>query len=286
MASVILQELTKNHSLPEHYYILEISADLQYQQQQLLKEQIPQYFDRIEWLNTLPENFKGIVLANEVLDAMPVHKFGWINGKRIEFYVTLKEEKLDWEIRAISSDELAKQITHLELEEKLDVKNQDYNSEINLFIKGWINSIANMLDQGLLLVIDYGFPRHEYYHPERNQGTIMCHYQHRAHSNPLILPGIQDITSHVNFTAVAEAAVAAEMQVSGYTHQAGFLINCGLHELTPTNLAPLDQYQLAQQIKRLTLPSEMGELFKAIALTKHYSGELIGFRDFEQRMRL
>ena len=281
MALEILKELDRLQQLPRRYYILELSAELKDRQRQLFKKEGSKYLSIIEWLNGLPsDGIQGVVLGNEVIDAMPVHKFKQQNGVK-EITVDYKKGQLQWRVDKPSAVELEKSILDLGIDFA-----QGYESEINLWLGVWVASLSDSLKQGLILFIDYGFPRHEYYHPERHSGTVMCHYRHRAHADPLILTGIQDITAHVDFTAVAEAAVRSGLDVSGFTHQAGFLINCGITEM----LEPVDdetlQFNVNQQAKRLMLPGEMGELFKAIALTKNYDETLLGFVTMDQRERL
>ena len=278
MAVELLRELERQQQLPAHYFILEVSADLRQRQQQLLKNEIPQLFSIVKWLDRLPERFTGVMLGNEVLDAMPVHKFYIEDGVQ-EFYVDLKDNEFVWHLSTPSTLELIKQVESMAFE-------TEYESEINLLAAPWLSSLADVLEEGLILLIDYGFPRHEYYHPQRNEGTLMCHYRHRAHDNPLIYPGIQDITAHVDFTLLAEVAMENELTISGFVHQAGFLLNCGIDSLIPKTEDVEVHYKFAQQIKRLTLPSEMGELFKAIAFTKNYSSPLIGFSAMSQLERL
>lgn len=281
MALEILRYLSEIKAPFEHYYILEVSADLRERQQQLLYQQAPQWLHKIEWLDCWPTTpINGAIIANEVIDAIPVHKFMIQNGPK-EYFVTWKDERLQWLLAEPQHDELRKQIMALQI----DFAN-GYESEINLMLPSWIASLADHLECGLALLIDYGFPRHEYYHPDRSTGTIMCHYHHRAHTNPLIYPGIQDITTHVDFTTVADAAADHGLTVSGFTHQAAFLLNCGITDFMMQAHDTITQYQLSQQIKRLTLPSEMGELFKVIALTKNYSESLLGFEKINQLERL
>jgi SAM-dependent MidA family methyltransferase len=286
MACDILLELNHTNDLPDHYYIIEVSAELQQRQQQLIQQKIPELAEKVSWLSQLPETgFQGIVLANEVLDAMPVHIFR--GGKFFqEAYINYQEGKFAWHYDT-PSPHLTESLQQLEL-----TFDDNYQSEINVNIAPWINSLANFLSKGLVLLIDYGFPRHEYYHPQRDTGTLACHYQQQVHFDPLILPGLQDITAHVDFTAVASAALNAGFALAGYTTQAYFLLNCGLLNDSITKLVAeqnnqKQQYSINQQIKMLTLPSEMGELFKAIALTKGIATEtLIGFTENDQRTRL
>lgn len=260
LAADLLLELEKLNCLPKHYYILEISADLRERQQQLLKEKIPKFFAKIIWLDHLPEEkLQGVIIANEVLDAMPVHKFKMESGIK-EYYVSAEGNNLIWHLGEPSNTILAEQIAALGLSE-------GYDSEINLIISNWIAGVSAILHQGLILLSDYGFLREEFYHPQRSMGTLMCHYRHHAHDNPLLYPGLQDITAHVDFTAVGEAAEKAGLVVAGYTNQANFLLNCGIAEMAVAQDAA-EQYKLSNQVKKLLLPSEMGELFKVMSLTR------------------
>ncbi len=164
---------------------------------------------------------------------------------------------------------------------------EGYESEVNLRAEEWVRGLAAFLEQGVALLIDYGFPRSEFYHSQRSRGTLMCHYRHRAHEDALILPGLQDITAHVDFTAMAEAAVEAGLSVRGYTSQANFLLANGLTELLNEVQGDVrQQLTLAGQVKRLTMPGEMGELFKVMALTRGWDRPLQGFALRDERGRL
>ena len=184
----------------------------------------------------------------------------------------LSDDGLAWQEREISSAEL------LQAAQQVSVPD-GYVSEICLAARGLVNSLAQRLDQGALLLIDYGFGAGEFYHPQRNNGTLMCHYRHHAHDNPLFLPGLQDITAHVNFTDIAECGIDAGLALLGYTNQAFFLINCGITELlddtSPENVR--DYQPLSAQLQKLTSPAEMGELFKVIVLGKGIEQPLRGF---------
>lgn len=277
MALQILQELEKSHALPEKYFILEVSADLRERQQTLIQQQAPHFLTVIEWLDRLPQKpFNGIIIANEVMDAMPVHRV-CIDETIEEYYVTFQDGQFHWEKDRCHNQGLLKTLDEMQIQEFIN-NTPNYTTEINLLLMPWIKSLADCLQQGIILLIDYGYPRPEYFHPQRHMGTLMCHYQHRAHDNPLIFMGIQDITAHVDFTRVAEAALNAELTVGGFTHQAGFLLNCGLTQYAANH----HSLETAQQIKRLTLPSQMGERFKAIALTKDFDEALLGFSSFNQ----
>lgn len=271
LALQLLQELDRLGSLPRHYYILELSAELRARQQNTL-QQAPELAQRVRWLDALPEaGFHGIVLANELLDAMPAERFELSNTGLYQLGVAWEDNGFAWR-RIPQSDTLAARVAALNID-------TDYVSEINFRAEAWVASIAQRLQRGLLLLIDYGFPRHEFYHPQRRQGTLMCHYRHRAHDNPLILTGLQDITTHIDFTAIAEAGHDAGLDVLGYTSQAAFLIALGLEQLAAeSNAEDTRQHlELTKQIKILTLPSEMGELFKVIALGKGLDQPLPGF---------
>ena len=280
MAVDILRELARHQCLPTHYYILEVSADFRERQTALIKSEIPQLLNRVNWLSQLPSHpIRGVIVGNEVVDAMPVHKFKIKNGIK-EVYVDYKADRFIWKVDEPSSS-LVKAVSDLGINFA-----EGYESEINLLMKGWISSLTEILNTGLILLIDYGFPRYEYYHPDRNQGTIVCHYRHHSHFDPLILIGIQDITAHVDFTVLAEATLLPSLMVAGFTHQAAFLLNCGITSFMPSCEDPTLHYAFTQQIKKLTLPSEMGELFKVIALTKNYQQPLLGFTHMNQTERL
>ncbi len=287
MAADILTELERLNSLPGHYFILEISADLKERQRETIEAKLPQLAERVVWLDALPESFEGVVLGNEVLDAMPVHRFRIRGGEPHELFVMWDGERFVLDEEATDAA-LYPRLKALQDEFHLV---EGYESEVNLMAEEWVAGLGNWLKRGVALLIDYGFPRAEYYHAQRSGGTLMCHYRHRAHDDALTLIGLQDITAHVDFTAVAEAAVAAGLSVRGFANQANFLIGCGLTEI----LAAEDdkgaggarrQLRRAAEVKTLTLPAEMGELFKVIALTRGWEGGLRGFALRDERSRL
>lgn len=272
LAADMLSELERLGRLPDSYAILEVSADLRARQQTLLRERLPHLLDRVRWLDTLPEKFSGAIIANEVLDALPVHLVHWRDSALTERGVADSDAGFVWQERAIGDTVL------LQAAQQISVPD-DYVSEIGLAAYGLVNSLASRLEQGALLFIDYGFGAREFYHQQRNTGTLMCHYRHHTHSDPFFLPGLQDITAHVNFTAIAEYGIDAGLELLGYTNQAFFLINCGIAELlqdtSPENLR--DYLPLSAQLQKLTSPAEMGELFKVIALGKNMAFSLRGF---------
>jgi SAM-dependent MidA family methyltransferase len=272
LAADMLAELEQFGSLPDSYFILEVSADLRARQQALLRERLPNFKDRVQWLDALPEKFSGAIVANEVLDALPVNLVHWRDSAITERGVAVSDNKFIWQERAISDAAL------LHAAQQVNVSD-DYVSEICLAARGLINSLAQRLELGAMLFIDYGFGAREFYHLQRSSGTLMCHYRHHAHDDPFYLPGLQDITAHVNFTDIAECGIDAGLELKGYTSQAFFLINCGITELlkgtSPENLR--DYLPLSAQLQKLTSPAEMGELFKVIALGKGMSNPLSGF---------
>lgn len=279
----IMKHLESLNSLPAAYHILEISPDLRHRQTARINEEIPHLAHRIHWLNQWPtETFEGVIIANEVLDAMPVHRFLQTASGLAEGYVSLDSNGKFTELfKPCNNPRLGSYLQHA-----LPGDMIPYQSEANLFIDGWIKECSNMLAKGAMILLDYGFPRHEFYHPDRNQGTIMCHYQHMAHANPLLHIGEQDITAHVDFTHVAEAASDAGFQVDGFTSQTAFLLSNGILELLQAVPEGTGRIKAQQAIKQLIQPDEMGELFKVIALTKHLDLDLTGFQLQDRRASL
>lgn len=279
----LLEHLAEHSSLPKTYYILEVSANLYHRQRELIEQKIPHLAHCVTWVDRWPETpFNGVVLANEVLDAMPVHRFMNTEQGIMESYVRFNDQHQLIEVfKPCANQRLLKYVN-----QTLPLLSAPYLSEANLFIDDWILSIYRMLKQGVVFLIDYGFPRHEYYHPDRNQGTLMCHYQHHSHPNPLIHPGEQDITAHVDFTHVAEAGQQAGFHIAGYTNQASFLLANGLLSFIHSLNDEFQQIKAKQAIKQLTQPSEMGELFKVIALSKEMDIALHGFQLNDKRVSL
>jgi SAM-dependent MidA family methyltransferase len=282
MAADILTELETLDALPPRYGILELSAELQQRQRETLAERAPHLLPRVHWLSELPAaGFRGVVLANELLDALPVHGFCIEEDGPRERVVVWDGQRFQWQRAAPGSDALHQALA--ELAPQLAV---GYCSEINLAAGAWVGSIAERLTAGVVLLLDYGYPRHEYYHPQRNTGTLMCHYRHRAHDDPFVYPGLQDITTHVDFTAIAEAAQAAGLQVSGYNTQGLFLLANGITELAEQATDERQRLELVQQLRTLTMPTEMGEEFKVMALSRGYDQPLRGFALQDLRNRL
>lgn len=277
LAKDVLLELEHLDSLPEHYYILEISADLRERQYKLLTQHCSHLLPRVSWLDKLPITaLHGIIIGNEVLDAMPVHCFRIDNSGIKERCVTWDHDHFAWLLTEPTTLELTQHVESLIQEYGLV---DGYESEVNLMLPAWINSITSSLNKGVILLFDYGYGRAEYYHPERKMGTLMCYYQHNRHDDPFKLTGLQDITAHVDFTTVAENGCAAGCTLAGYSIQATFLLYCGLLDLAQRDetISLIDNVNQAQMIKKLMLPSEMGELVKVIALSKNYMKSLRGF---------
>ena len=290
MAADILLELEQQNQLPERYYILDLSPDLIERQRNTLTQITPHLLHIVEWLESIPKNFKGVVLCNEVLDAMPVDVFTQHDNEIYEHHVIWQDEKLVEQLIPANSN-LKKQVQDLNL-----TTEKPYTSEINPNINAWLKSLSESIDKGVILLIDYGYSRDEYYLPERNKGTLICHYQHLVNDAPLFYTGLQDITANVDFTSVAEGADMNGLSVSGFTSQVHFLANTGLENYFMQALDKKEgkseeyQYQLAQQVRTLSLPSEMGERFKCIALSKDLEDDLVdgllGFKNYDQRFRL
>jgi SAM-dependent MidA family methyltransferase len=286
LAATLLPELERLGRLPGRYCILDRSADLRARQEETLQRLPAALRERVEWLDAFPEGaFRGMMLANEVLDAMPVERFRWTGAGVERCHVECRDGGFGWCAREAHAPDLVAAVRRLAGDPGLE---PGYVSEINLLLAPWLREIAARLERGLLLLIDYGYPRREYYHPQRREGTLICHYRHRAHDDPFLWPGLQDITAHVDFTAVAEAGAAAGLEVLGYSTQAWFLLDCGLQELLgaagPTDSAAY--LRLAQEAKTLMLPGGMGERFKCIGLGRGIEEAVTGFRGRDLRFRL
>jgi SAM-dependent MidA family methyltransferase len=279
LAADLLLELERLGRLPPRYLILELSPDLRERSRATLAARAPHLIERVAWLNGLPPAFTGVVIGNEVLDAMPARVVRRQDGTVAEMGVKRVEGGLGWAPRPASGELIA--LAQARFPEN------DYESELPLAASAFIRSLGGMLERGVLLFFDYGFPRREYYHPQRNHGTLMCHYRHRAHDDPFFLPGLQDITVHVDFSAIAEAGLDAGLELLGYASQAQFLVNCGITGLLAGTSADDARYAaLAGEAQKLLSPAEMGELFKVIALGKGVSGRLAGFASGDRRHTL
>ncbi len=286
MAAFILKELERSECLPCKYFILEPSPDLQQQQRHTLNVLAANLLAKVEWITSLPDEFTGVVLANEVCDAMPVHCVQMDGGRLFELYVGQTETGgFDWQLGAVSDTDLT---ARGEIIHPLIGDVDGYRTEVNLAGEGWLASVADCLKQGAMFIIDYGYPQATYYHPQRQQGTLMCYHQHQGHDNPFIHQGMQDITAHVDFTALAEVAQQSGLAVAGFQSQADFLLAGGLLALASEaeQATPEAMMQLANEIKMLTLPSEMGESFKVLTLTRGLPCLLQGIEQGDRRYSL
>lgn len=281
LAADLLPALDALGALPERYLILELSGELRARQQTTILTGAPHLAGRVTWLDELPETFSGCVIANELLDALPTHAVAWRQDGLMERGVVLNADGgFAWADRA-AHGALATAMAALDLA-------APYESEIGLAAHAWVGEWGRRLAHGALLLIDYGLPRHELYHPQRSHGTLRCHYRQRTHDDPFWWPGLSDITSHVDFTAVAEAGYAAGLDVLGYTSQAAFLINCGIGELLAARQQAGGEQALRASgaLQTLLAPGEMGELFKVIALGRGIDAPLLGFARGDRRHAL
>jgi len=267
-----LQELEQINCLPKKYYILEVSADLQQRQKQKIKSLPQNLIDLVVWIQKPPaENYNGVIFANEVIDALPVEVFKYKNQQfeqlRIGYETSFKK----------SWTQFSRSLEDEILEKNLDL-GEGYESEFIPYLSDWLKTISHGLNKGAVICIDYGYERSSYYHPQRNQGTLVCHFQHQANFDYFENIGIQDITAFVDFTAVAEAADKCALSVDGYTSQSHFLMSLEIqNKLGDSEYDFEDYYKKTTEMKKLTMPNEMGEKFKVMALTKDFDEELIGF---------
>lgn len=284
LAADLLLTLEQANSLPERYFILDLSADLRQRQQETLAAAVPHLLARVEWLDCLPENFSGAVVANELLDAMPAHIVAWREDGIVERGVSVDDTgRFTWNDRPASGALLA---AAEEIGEQCSLP-PGFESEISLAARAWAAEWGHRLIKGALLLIDYGFPRREFYHQQRGRGTLMCHYRHHAHPDPFYLPGLQDVTVHVDFTAIIAAAHPAGLELLGYASQGQFLLNCGILERLEEIPNGTPEYiRAAGAVGKLLMPHEMGELFKVIAIGRGVNDALCGFANGDQSRRL
>jgi SAM-dependent MidA family methyltransferase len=281
LAVDVLGELAQLDALPTRYCILEVSADLRARQQDRIARERPQLADRVQWLDALPAQFSGVMLGNEVLDALPVELVHWTQAGPQVRGVMLDGEQFAWQDHAIDDPVLRARADALNLA-------PGYLSEISLAADALITSLAHSLQRGLILLLDYGFSAGEYYHPQRHMGTLRAHYRHHALDDPFYLPGLCDLTAHVDFSALAQAGRAAGLDLAGYTSQANFLLNAGLAELlmqtSPTDAAAF--LPQSNAVQRLVSPAEMGDLFKVMGLGKRLATPFSGFARGDRRHTL
>lgn len=275
MAAEILASLASMNRLPRKYLMLEISADLRDRQRALVSGRVPELAETIHWVDDIPARFRGVILANEVLDALPFERFRMYPDGPVYLGVACGREGF----RSVPLAEDEALIRHVRLIDRAlgQPLPRGYESEWCPRLPAFVSTVASGLEAGVALFVDYGLPRRQLYHPQRSAGTMMCHYRHRAHSDPFFYPGLQDITAWVDFTSVAEAATSAGMILEGFTTQAHFLLGSGLGEVAGlAGRTPREGVEIAAQMRKLTLPGEMGERFKVMALSRDWHGELSG----------
>ena len=274
LAADLFAELKKLGHAPR-YLMLEVSPDLRERQQHLIAERFPEDKESFTWIDTLPSEITGFVVANEVLDVVPFSLVQRRHGELLERGVILAEAGFAWDDMGLADGELKRRAQAV-----FPPGDYDYLSEIGLAAEGLVRTVAQALRKGVALFIDYGFPEREFYHPQRSMGTLRCHYRHRFHGDPFFMPGLQDITAHVDFTAMGRAAESAGAEVLGFTSQAHFLISCGLAVLVSAGdpTATLSRLKGTSAAYRLINPAEMGELFKVLAVGKGIDAPLLGFQ--------
>ena len=278
MAAAMLDWLAREDALPERYAILEVSADLRERQSALLARLPDAVRQRVTWLDRLPpEPIRGVVIANEVLDALPFRRFIVHGDEVLELGVAVAEGGSFIE-RAGPPDRALADACAAIFRELPALLPDGYRSELCLRLESWLASVADCVERGVLLFFDYGLPRAHYYHPQRDQGTLRCHFRHRAHDDPFVNVGVQDITAWVDFTRVAEAATAARLEVCGFATQAAFLLGTGIDSLAAAEDGDgIERARRAGEMRRLLLPGEMGEAFKVMALGRDVDLALKGF---------
>lgn len=281
MAVAILQYLQKIDRLPRHYYIIEASAYLREKQRKLIIKHFGANQNLVIWLDQLPVKFSGIILANEVCDAMPVHRIQFDQEEFVELGVGQTDNQLVWLTKPVTDTLLmsrCEQILPL-------LEYTPYQTEVAVQAPAWLSTLADLLEQGAIYLTDYGYEANDYFHPMRHKGTLRCHYQHQVHNDPFILIGLQDITAHVDFTALAETAHQKGLRVEGYQRQSDFLLAGDILNLGQQGAPdPFQQMQQAAALKRLLLPEQMGELFKVLSLSKNV--EMPRSKSADQRYRL
>lgn len=282
LAAGLLRALDAAQVPFESYSIVDLSGELRARQRDTLDTldaEVPGLAARVRWLDALPETFDGVVIGNEVLDAMPVKLFARANGVWHRRGVALKDDTFVFEDRPLDTAASTEDLALLQEIDAADGTDHDYVTETHGAARAFTRTVCTMLARGAAFFIDYGFPRSEYYHPQRAQGTLMCHYRHRAHGDPFVYPGLQDITAHVEFTSIAEAGIETGAELIGYTSQARFLLNAGITDALSA-IDPSDARQFlpaANAVQKLLSEAEMGELFKVIAFSRGIDGALDAF---------
>jgi SAM-dependent MidA family methyltransferase len=269
LAAELLTHLADKNSLPQKYLILEPSASLQQTQKQQIAGLAPELQNLVEWSGELPTSFDGVILANEVVDAIPFERVTCVEQQWLRVGVSYLDGQFSNSLMGpVEDDKLPPELVSLMQSGEVV---EGYTTEYRPQARAWIKALAESLNSGAILLVDYGYSASEYYHPQRTAGTINCFIRHHQHDDPFRFIGLQDITAHVDFTDIAKAAVDNQLEVSGFTTQAGFLLENGIAELAETQLQSLSEeqrYQISQQMQKLLMPGQMGEVIKAILLTK------------------
>lgn len=278
LATQILFELARLDKLPNRYLILELSAELRLRQKHTISKVLPELINKVVWLDYLPSEFSGVVIANEVLDAMPAKRIIYKVNKFYEIGVNYENGEFCWK-----SFERPYVNHKSPLPANVD---SGYITEMNYRSMAWIDSLYGSLSEALVLLIDYGMSRTEYFNPHRVDGTLRCYHLHKSSDNPFENIGEQDITVSVNFSDIADQALESGFKVEGYATQAMFLISLGIDQYLSAEADKSKRINLTQQVKQLVLPDAMGESFKVLALTKNLSANLKGFREQDLRYKL
>ena len=280
LAASLLDALEAGNVEPERYCILEVSPELRARQQATIAARAPVQATRVEWLDQLPETIDGAVVMNEVLDAIPPRLVARQGGRWLERGVAWRDGAPRFDERPLDDARLAT------LAAARFPADGDYASEVNPAAEALVTTIARRVASGALVVVDYGFPRHEYYHPQRREGTLVGHYRHRVHADPFLWPGLSDLTAHVDFTAIAEAGERGGAEVAGFATQASFLVGCGILDLLAA-LDPPDSavyLRAAAAVQKLVSPAEMGELFKVMLLSRGTRCKCLAATDMTHRL--
>lgn len=279
----VLSELNRLGCEIDDYVIFEISPRLKQIQQQFIARQSPEISTKVHWSDfPADKGMQGVVIANEVIDAMPVELIRFVEGRVHQGYVTELGESFQLEFRTNLEEEFEKTCSQI----NWPIIEGSYTSEIHCRAEAWLEKVGECFEVGSMLISDYGFPQHEYYHPDRNQGTLMCHRRHHSLHDPLEFIGCQDITAHVNFSSLARVAETVGLEVNGFTTLAGFIVDTGLESLDLASLQVSEQMSVTQQLNTLTSPSEMGELFKVMELSKNIKPDRLGFETLDHMHRL
>ena len=270
LAISILKQLLKMDLKPRAYYMVDVSEDLIERQKNRISTELPEICDSVIWISEIPDGFSGIVIGNEVVDSMPFERFMISNKRILQFFVGTKEEELVYKLEP-ANIEIQKYVKRIESQIGKSLC-EGYISEISFIGRDWINQISLKLNQGMIILLDYGVSRSEYYSDDKNQGWTHCHFKHHKHFEPLIYPGMQDITTWVDFSLISETAKANDMIVDAYLTQAQFIINNGIEDefLGFESMDIKKQMELTRQIKLLTLPDKMGSNFKCLVMTKNF----------------